>query len=64
MAESAAGQWILGEEEGNLGKPPDSVIKLMQEQGNHGIIVNGVLAWIMATKENGAIAPPHKRPDL
>ena len=54
MAESAGGEWIPGEEEEDLGKPPDSVMKLLEGQGKEGIIVNGVLAWIMAHKEEGA----------
>ena len=54
MAESAGGQWIPGEDDEDRGKPPDSVMDLLEEQGKEGIIVNGVLAWILANRENGA----------
>ena len=55
MTKSAAGAWVPGEEEEDMGKPPDSVMKLLEEDGKKGIIVNGVLAWAVANKESGAV---------
>ena len=55
MSSSAAGPWVPGEDAEDLGKPPDSVLKMFEEKGKHGIIVNGLLAWIMATKESVAV---------
>ena len=54
MNNSAAGHWVPGEEEGDIGKPPETVKKFLEEKGSQGIIVNGVIAWILANRENGA----------
>ena len=54
MTNSAAGPWVPGEEEGDIGKPPETVKKFLEEKGSQGIIMNGVIAWILANRENGA----------
>ena len=54
MSNSAGGPWVPGEAE-DIGKPPESVSKFLEENGRQGIIVNGPIAWIMANRENGAI---------
>ena len=41
------GQWIPpadGESHGK-GDPPDNVTKMIEEQGQHGIVISGVIAW-------------------
>ena len=55
MSSSAAGPWVPVEDADGLGKPPDSILKMFEEKGKHGIILNGLLAWIMATKESVAV---------
>lgn len=55
---NAGGPWIPslsvdGETHGK-GNPPEVVIKVMEEHGQNGIVISGVIAWIEVERQSGA----------
>ena len=35
---------------GDMGEPPDEIIKVLKDFGQNGIIISGVLSWIMVNR--------------
>ena len=41
----------LASAEDEAAKPPDNITKMLLEYGEHGIIINGIIAWITMNRD-------------
>ena len=54
---SAGGPWTPPAPDGEThgkGNPPIDVVKMMEEQGRHGLLISGVISWIEVERHRGA----------
>ena len=45
---------LTSQGEGEVRKPPDDVIKMLLDYGENGIVIDGVIAWVMVNKDMNA----------
>ena len=54
---SSGGPWVGVPEDGQnhgKGNPPDQVIKMMEEHGQHGILISGLISWMEVNRHQAA----------
>ena len=55
---SSGGPWVgASEEDGDThskGNPPDLAVKMMEEHGQHGILISGLISWIEVNRHQAA----------
>ena len=55
---SSGGPWVgASNKDGDThgkGNPPDLVVKMMEEHGQHGILISGLISWIEVNRHQAA----------